>query len=122
MMIKLKRAYEKAAESDGYRILVDRLWPRGLNKSEASVDLWLRDIAPSEQLRKWFSHDATKWPEFKQRYLEELTTKETLVRQVVEKAATSAVTLVYAAHDAQHNNAVVLREHIEIALGISINA
>lgn len=116
MMIKLKRAYEKADESDGYRILVDRLWPRGLKKSEARIDLWLKNIAPSEQLRKWFSHDEMKWLEFKQRYFEELSTKEELVRQVIEKAATSVVTLVYAAHDTQHNNAAVLKDHIEITL------
>lgn len=113
MMIKLKRAYDKAGDSDGYRILVDRLWPRGLNKSEAKIDLWLKDIAPSEQLRKWFSHDATKWLEFKQRYFEELSAKEEIIRPIVEKAAASAITLVYAARDAQHNNAVALKEYIE---------
>lgn len=112
-MIKLKRAYDKADESDGYRILVDRLWPRGLNKNEAKFDLWLKDIAPSEELRKWFSHDVAKWSEFRQRYFRELSAKEELVQQIIEKAITGAVTLVYAAHDEEHNNAVVLKEHIE---------
>ena len=116
MMIKLKRAYEQADKSVGYRILVDRLWPRGLTKSEAGIDLWLKDIAPSEQLRKWFSHDAAKWPEFKQRYFAELSTKEELVRQIAEKAAANAVTFVYAAHDTRYNNAVALKEYIETTL------
>lgn len=112
-MIKLKRVYEKTDESDGRRILVDRLWPRGLSKTEAKIDEWLKDIAPSDELRKWYSHDVEKWPEFKNRYFSELTTKEEILRRLINQAAVDTLTLVYAAQDVEHNNAAALREYIE---------
>jgi len=111
-MIKLKRAYELPAKSDGMRILVERLWPRGLTKEKAKVDLWLKDIAPSPELRKWYGHDIEKWPEFEKRYLSELKdNKEQLVklRELVKKP----VTFVYAARDEEHNSARVLKDLIE---------
>jgi uncharacterized protein YeaO (DUF488 family) len=113
MMIKLKRVYEKIEENDGYRILVDRLWPRGVSKSEAGINEWLKDVAPSDQLRKWYSHDVTKWADFKQRYFAELATKVDLLRPIMEKASTKSVTLIYAAKDVEHNNAVALKKYIE---------
>jgi uncharacterized protein YeaO (DUF488 family) len=112
-MIKLKRVYEKVEENDGYRILVDRLWPRGVSKSEAGINEWLKEVAPSDQLRKWYSHDVPKWADFKQRYFAELATKLELLRPIMEKASTKPVTLVYAAKDVEHNNAVALKNYIE---------
>lgn len=112
-MIKLKRVYDKPDEADGYRILVDRLWPRGLSKTGAKIDEWLKDIAPSDQLRKWYAHDAEKWLEFKRRYFVELSTKEELLRQLIEKASTAPLTFVFAAGDVEHNNAIALKEYIE---------
>jgi uncharacterized protein YeaO (DUF488 family) len=113
MTIKLKRVYEKACESDGYRILVDRLWPRGLSKDEVQIDVWLKDVAPSNQLRKWYSHDIGKWIDFKQHYFTELSMKEDLARLIIEKASINPVTLVYAARDQEHNSAIALKEYIE---------
>ena len=112
-MIKLKRVYDPA-RSDGYRILVDRLWPRGLTKTEANVDKWLKDIAPSDQLRRWFSHEVTRWPEFKRRYFAELAPKEDLLRPIIDQASENPVTLVYAARDPEHNNAVALKEYLDM--------
>ena len=113
-MIKLKRIYDPPSEDDGYRILVDRLWPRGLSKSKARIDLWLRDIAPSNELRKWFSHKPERWGEFKKRYREELKSKEELLRKLIElEKRYRVITLLYAARDREHNNAVVLREALE---------
>jgi uncharacterized protein YeaO (DUF488 family) len=114
-MIRLKRAYEEHAPADGYRILVDRLWPRGLSKEKASIDLWLKDIAPSGGLRKWFGHDPEKWAEFRKRYLKELAAKEELLEIIREKSNKGKVTLVFGAADVEHNNAVVLKEHLEKA-------
>ncbi|KLU62414.1 hypothetical protein CEB3_c12750 [Peptococcaceae bacterium CEB3] len=113
MMIKLKRVYEETDKDDGYRVLVDRLWPRGRNKSDAKIDEWLKDIAPSAQLRKWYSHDVSKWPEFKERYFKELSAKEEMVRLLIEKASGNTLTLIYAAQDVEHNNAAALKEFIE---------
>ncbi len=110
-MIKIKRIYEDAEESDGFRILVDRLWPRGLSKDRAKVELWLKDIAPSDNLRKWFAHDPEKWGEFKRRYFEELKDKKEL-DLIIEKAH-GGVTLLYGTKDERHNNAAALKEYIE---------
>ncbi len=111
-MIKIKRIYEEPAQDDGSRILVDRLWPRGLSKDRAKVELWLKDIAPGDALRKWFAHEPEKWNEFKSRYFQELQDKKQLVDLIVEKAR-SGVTLLYGAKDEKHNNAVALKEYIE---------
>lgn len=111
-MIKIKRIYEEAEESDGFRILVDRLWARGLSKDRAKVDLWLKDIAPSDKLRKWFAHDPEKWDEFRRRYSEELKDKKEMMALIIEKAR-GKVSLLYSAKDEKHNNAAVLKEYIE---------
>jgi len=108
--IKIKRVYDHPTKDDGMRILVDRLWPRGLSKKEAKVYLWLKNIAPSNELRKWFSHDVAKWQEFQKRYANELkNNKENLdkLKQLVKEEAT--ITLLFAATDIEHNNAVVLK-------------
>lgn len=114
-MIKIKRVYEGVDESDGSRILVDRLWPRGLSKDKARVELWLKDIAPSDDLRKWFGHDPEKWVEFKRRYFEELKDKKELAEQIIEKSRKGTVTILYGAKDEKHNNAVALKDFIEAA-------
>jgi uncharacterized protein YeaO (DUF488 family) len=112
MSLALKRAYEPASPQDGYRILVDRMWPRGLSKERAAIDLWLKEIAPSTELRKWFNHDPAKWAEFKKRYFRELDSNKELVDIIRSKARTHKVTLVYAAKDELHNNAVALLEYL----------
>lgn len=112
-MIMLKRVYDTADEADGCRILVDRLWPRGISKDKAKIDEWLKDIAPSDQLRQWYAHDVEKWPEFKQRYFAELSAKEALLSRLTAKASAAPLTFVFAAADAEHNNAVALKEYIE---------
>ena len=112
--IKLKRAYEEATEDDGTRVLVERLWPRGLSKDRARIDLWLKDVAPSNELRKWFAHDPNKFSEFRQRYQQELSSgsgEEALLKlREMTRQQKSKITLVFSAHDTQHNNAVVLQE------------
>lgn len=113
-MFKIKRAYDKPVKDDGVRVLVDRIWPRGLSKESARIDLWLREIAPSTGLRKWFRHDPSKWSTFKARYEKELDSKSTLIDDLLELERThGVVTLVYGARDTEHNNAVVLKEYIE---------
>lgn len=112
-MIKLKRVYDPPAKSDGVRILVDRLWPRGLTKEAARIDEWRRDLAPSDGLRKWFGHDPEKWPEFRRRFTEELKEKTADLREIARRARNGMVTLVFAARDAEHCNAVVLKSLIE---------
>ena len=107
--IKLKRAYLPAAANDGSRILVDRLWPRGLRKSDAAIDLWFKDIAPSTALRKWFGHDPTRWPEFRRRYAVELRSHPDELAELRTRARRRPVTLVFSARDELHNDAVVLR-------------
>ena len=110
-MINLKRIYEDFEESDGFRILIDRLWPRGLSKENAKIDLWLKEIAPSESLRKWFGHDPVKWEEFKEKYIAELKSRQEQIEEVKALAKThKVITLLYAAKDENHNNAVVLKE------------
>lgn len=110
--LKIKRIYDPPEESDGYRVLVDRLWPRGVAKDKAHIDLWLKDIAPSNELRKWFAHDPAKWNGFKQRYLEELKANDTAVEVLKSHLAKGDVTLLYAARDREHNEAVVLRDNL----------
>ncbi|MFZ5933195.1 MAG: DUF488 domain-containing protein [Patescibacteria group bacterium] len=112
-MIKIKRVYEPSSKDDGTRILVDRLWPRGLTREKAKIDLWLKDIAPSETLRKWFSHDPAKWAEFKKRYFQELKDKKEAVEAIKERIEKGTVTFVYGAKDSEHNNAVVLKQYLE---------
>ena len=108
-MIKLKRAYEKPTREDGERILVERLWPRGLTKLEAKIDLWLKDIAPSAELRKWFGHEPEKWVEFRRRYKQELKDKGELIKQLKRLARAGTITLIYAARDEERNSALVLK-------------
>ena len=110
--IQLKRAYEKPTPEDGTRILVDRLWPRGLSKNKAGIDLWLKDVAPSTQLRKWFAHDAARWEEFRQRYIAELQDHTDALDEIRRLSRTNRIMLVYAAHDVLHNEAVVLRDFL----------
>jgi uncharacterized protein YeaO (DUF488 family) len=113
MRIKIKRVYEEAYKDDGKRILVDRLWPRGLTKAKANVDVWLKDISPSTELRKWFNHQPSRWQEFKRRYCAELEKNKEPLSVLKQLTRTSTVTLVYAAKDTQHNAAVVLRGFLE---------
>ncbi len=113
MEIKIKRSYDEPDESDGYRILVDRLWPRGLTKEEVKIDLWLKDIAPSDRLRKWFGHDVLRWGEFECSYFAELDQRPLLVMEVMAKAGYGPVTLLFSAKDESHNNAVGLKHYIE---------
>lgn len=112
MTILLKRAYEPPEPSDGFRILVDRLWPRGVSKSSAHIDLWLKDIAPSTALRKWFDHDPLKWIEFRDRYFLELSRNPEAVGQLTEQLHRGVVTLVYGAKDKEHNQAVALKAYL----------
>ncbi|KXK04183.1 MAG: hypothetical protein UZ17_ACD001000878 [Acidobacteria bacterium OLB17] len=108
MSLTIKRAYEPAARSDGKRILIDRLWPRGISKDKAKIDLWMKEIAPSTELRKWFGHDPEKWKEFQTRYKAELKANRELLDTILEMAEAGPVTLVYSAKDEEHNDAVVL--------------
>jgi len=112
-MIKLKRAYEKPARDDGERVLVERLWPRGLTKLQAKVDLWLKDVAPSTELRKWFGHDPDRWEEFRRRYQKELRGKEDLIKMLKRKAKAGVITLIYAARDEERNGALVLKKFLQ---------
>src|SRR5262249_21906254 len=112
MKVQIKRVYEEPSEADGTRILIDRLWPRGLSKAKAEVDLWLKAIAPSTPLRQWFGHDPGKWEAFKKRYKDELNHNSEAVAQLRAHLAQGTVTLVYGAKDQEHNDAVVLQEYI----------
>jgi uncharacterized protein YeaO (DUF488 family) len=113
MELKIKRAYEKPETTDGKRILVDRLWPRGLTKEKARVDLWLKDIAPTTKLRKWFGHDSGKWKEFRKRYNEELKKNTDQVGVMKKQLKKGTVTLVYGAKDEKHNEALVLKKWLD---------
>lgn len=113
MNIKIKRVYEQPEKDDGMRILVDRLWPRGLTKEKASVDLWLKDIAPSTELRKWFGHDPDKWKRFRGRYQTEIRNNLDLIRVLMQKAREGTITLIYGARDEKHNEALVLKQFLE---------
>lgn len=109
MTILVKRIYEPAAKSDGFRVLVDRLWPRGIAKESTKLDLWLPDLGPSTELRRWFNHDPARWDEFRRRYQAELLEKTVLLATITEQAKTGPVTLVYSAKDEQYNQAVALQ-------------
>jgi uncharacterized protein YeaO (DUF488 family) len=111
-MLKLKRAYEPSAPSDGTRVLVERLWPRGVSKSALHLDAWLRDVAPSTELRKWFGHDPRKWEAFRERYFRELDAKPEAWRPLMTAARRGTVTLIYSSHDTEHNNAVALKDYL----------
>lgn len=113
MSLTIKRIYEPVAPKDGFRILIDRIWPRGLSKASASVDLWLKTLAPSTKLRQWFGHDPEKWVQFRQRYFAELAGQAEAVDQVRKMAKRRRVTLLYGAKDTLHNNAVALMEYLE---------
>jgi uncharacterized protein YeaO (DUF488 family) len=121
-MIIIKRIYSKSLSYDNayFTILVDRLWPRGIRKDQVRVDLWLRDIAPSHELRRWFGHDPAKWDEFKKRYFAELDTKEELIRVILDKAKNGPVCLLYGARDEKHNDAVALKELLDSKLGMRL--
>lgn len=111
-VIALKRAYDAASRTDGVRILVERLWPRGVSKAKLPIDAWLKDVAPSTALRKWFSHDPDKWNEFLRRYFRELRRHPQSWRRIASAARRGRVTLVYSSHDPLHNNAVALEEYL----------
>lgn len=113
MPIGIKRVYDEPKPQDGFRILIDRIWPRGLTKEAARMDLWLKDIAPSTPLRQWFGHDPKKWPEFKKRYFAELEDRQDLVKQILDKAKQGRVTLIFSAKDEAHSNAQALKEYLD---------
>jgi uncharacterized protein YeaO (DUF488 family) len=110
MAVRLKRAYEPAERSDGYRVLIDRIWPRGVSKEQARLDEWARELAPSSELRRWFGHDPAKFEEFRRRYRDELAAQEEKLRELRGRARNGTLTLVYSARDTEHNDAVVLAE------------
>ena len=112
-MLKLKRAYDPVSRDDGTRFLVERLWPRGLSKAKLRVDAWLKDVGPTTALRKWFSHDPAKWPQFRARYFRELDSRPESWQPIVSAAKRRRVTLVYSSHDEEHNNAVALKDYLQ---------
>ena len=112
-MIQLKRVYDAPGPQDGHRFLVERLWPRGVKKASLSMDAWLKDAAPSTELRQWFHHDPERWEEFRARYLAELKERHDALNPILEAARKGTVTLLYSSHDAEHNNAVALKEYLE---------
>jgi len=112
-MIQVKRAYDETSKNDGTRFLVERLWPRGVKKDDLKVEAWLKDVAPSTDLREWFQHDPSKWAEFHRRYFKELAKRPDAWRPLVARARRGRITLVYSAHDTEHNNAVALKEFVE---------
>lgn len=116
-MIKLKRVYESMGNDDGKKFLVERLWPRGVKKTALANAVWLKDVAPSTELRKWFAHDPKKWEEFQRRYRVELNEHQPVLESILEAARRGTVTLLYSSHDTEHNNAVVLRDYLQRKLG-----
>lgn len=112
MEIRVKRIYEPPESADGYRLLVDRLWPRSVSRESASLDAWMKEIAPSSELRRWFGHDASRWREFKRRYAVELGARQDLVAEILSLARNRPVTLLYSARDTDHNQAVALAEYL----------
>lgn len=112
MSIRIKRVYEDPSPDDGTRVLVDRLWPRGVSKEEAQLDDWLKDVAPSDELREWFDHDPDCWVEFRERYHNELDDRPDAVQQLLDYARSGTLTLVYATTDEEHNNAVALADYL----------
>ena len=115
-MILLKRAYDQATPRDGKRFLVERLWPRGIKKTDLPLDDWFKDVAPSTELRKWFSHDPARWNEFQHRYRAELQHQPQLWKPLLDAARKGTITLVFSSHDVEHNNAVALKEFLESQL------
>jgi uncharacterized protein YeaO (DUF488 family) len=115
MSIRLKRAYEPRSEDDGLRILVERLWPRGLTKGKAAIDYWVKELSPSPELRKWYGHDVAKWDEFRARYRAELDRKPEPIAELLERIGAGPVTFIYAAKDEAHNSALVLKQYVEEA-------
>ena len=115
--IKLKRAYDPVASADGTRFLVERLWPRGVKKTAIHVQGWLKDVAPSANLRRWFGHDPKKWDEFRRRYFRELGANADALEPILKAARSGPVTLVYSSHDMEHNNAVALKDYVEARIG-----
>jgi uncharacterized protein YeaO (DUF488 family) len=113
MAIMIKRTYEDSSDKDGYRILVDRLWPRGISKKKANVDFWPKELAPSTELRRWYDHDPEKWSKFKSRYFSELDGNPELVNEVLEYIRRGTVTFIYSSKEQRLNNAVALKEYIE---------
>ncbi len=113
MMIQVKRAYEPNSKNDGVRFLVERLWPRGVKKADLEVEAWIKDVAPSTELRRWFQHDPAKWSEFRRRYFRELEKHPDAWQPLVAQASRGRITLVYSAHDTEHNNAVALKEFLD---------
>jgi uncharacterized protein YeaO (DUF488 family) len=111
--LKIKRVYDAPSDADGYRVLVDRLWPRGMSKNDLKVDVWLRDVAPSDEIRKWCGHDPAKWEEFRSKYTQELNSNREFEKLLDLVRERERVTLVYSARDTEHNQAVVLKELIE---------
>ena len=111
-MIKLKRIYEPPSDEDGVRILVERLWPRGISKEKAKVDEWMKEIAPSQELRQWFKHDPAKWEDFQKLYRKELDQNQELVKELKRRAKGKTVTFVYAARDEEHNSALLLKKYL----------
>ncbi len=116
-MILIKRAYDPAEARDGARFLIDRLWPRGVKKEQLHIDDWLKDLAPSDELRRWFGHDPKKWQEFRQRYHAELEGKQAVVDRLLSAERKGNVTLLFGAHDTEHNNAVALRDYLQEGRG-----
>ena len=112
-MITLKRAYDSASRTDGKRFLVERLWPRGVSKAELRVDAWLKEVGPTTELRRWFSHDPGKWSEFRRRYFRQLDSRPEAWRPIASAARRGRVTLVYSSHDTEHNNAVALQQYLQ---------
>jgi uncharacterized protein YeaO (DUF488 family) len=112
-MVKIKRIYDPVSPDDGKRVLIDRLWPRGVKKKDAKIDEWLKDIAPSNKLRKWFAHDPRKWEEFKMRYKKELKDKVEIIERLKKEVKQKNVTFLYSARDEEHNNAVALIETLK---------
>lgn len=114
MPIKLKRIQESPEAADGYRVLVDRLWPRGISKEKADIDEWLKNVAPSDELRKWFHADESRWGEFRRLYMQELKEHRETLRPLVERSEKETVTLLFSARDEKHNNAVVLCQYLKL--------
>jgi uncharacterized protein YeaO (DUF488 family) len=112
-MITLKRVYDSVSPTDGRRVLVERLWPRGVSKAKLRVDVWLKEVGPSTELRKWFSHDPRKWSEFCRRYSRELDSRPEVWKPIVSAARHGSVTLLYSSHDTEHNNAVALQRYLQ---------
>ncbi len=116
-MLKVKRIYDKPSRGDGSRVLVDRLWPRGLRKEAAALDAWMKEVAPSDELRKWYGHDISRWQEFKRRYAAELAGRDDLLQDLEDKARAGTLTLLFGAKEERYNNATALKEMLEKRMG-----